>query len=275
MAVGNILISKLENPKIRTTLSTVDSPTDPPRVERRRLSTRPTPSHRQWTPLGRALAAAGDNWTLAIITELGPGRTRLSTLRERLAGVSAAVLDRYLQRMGEAGLVRRERYREMPPRVELELTEAGRELLPIATLLTRWGLRWAWSEPLDGEIVDLNALLRSLPSMIDDGLKIVDCAIELVIEERGGPRRHLAIVERGSVRMHPGDGSPCPEPTATIRGDWRGWSAAIGPDADIEGLVFSGRTGLAEALLAAVVRPALDPSQDEPADVGPAEESAA
>lgn len=216
------------------------------------------------------MGAAGDNWTLAIITELGSGRTRLSTLRERLAGVSAAVLDRYLQRMGESGLVRRERYREMPPRVELELTEAGRELLPIATLLTHWGLRWAWSDARDGEIVDLNALLRSLPSLIEGRIEPGEGVVELVLEERGGARRHLAIVERGSVRMHPGEGASPPEPDAGVRGDWRGWSAALGPDAVARGLVFSGRTELAEGLLDAIVRPAY-----EPADGQGAEESAA
>ena len=247
----------------------MDSPTDPPRVERRQLSTRPTPSHRQWTPLGRALGAAGDNWTLAIITELASGRTRLSTLRERLAGVSAAVLDRYLQRMGESGLVRRERYREMPPRVELELTEAGRELLPIAELLTRWGLRWAWSEARDGEIVDLNALLRSLPSLVEGRIEPPDGVVELMLDERGGPRLHVGIVERGALRMDPGEGQTRPEPDARIRGDWRAWSAALGPSGDTGSLSFSGHTALAESLLGSIVRPAYDPAGED------AEESAA
>ncbi len=60
-------------------------------------------AHRQWTPLARALAVAGDSWTLAIAAELAPGRMRLSSLRARLAGVSAGLLDRYLQRMAGAG----------------------------------------------------------------------------------------------------------------------------------------------------------------------------
>ena len=57
------------------------------------------------------------------------------------------LLDRYLQRMAAAGLVTRSRYREMPPRVEIELTDAGRELLPAAAALARWALRRAWSLP--------------------------------------------------------------------------------------------------------------------------------
>jgi DNA-binding HxlR family transcriptional regulator len=124
-------------------------------------------AHRQWTPLARALAAAGDSWTLAIAAELAPGRMRLSTLRGRLAGVSAGLLDRYLQRMARAGLITRSRYREMPPRVEIELTDAGRELLPVASALARWGLRRAWSPPRSEERVDVEALICQLPLLLD------------------------------------------------------------------------------------------------------------
>ena len=124
-------------------------------------------AHRQWTPLARALTAAGDSWTLAIAAELAPGPTRLSALRARLAGVSAGLLDRHLRRMTAAGLITRSRYREMPPRVELELTEAGRELLPVASALARWGLNRAWSAPREDELVDVEALLRQLPLLLD------------------------------------------------------------------------------------------------------------
>jgi len=62
-------------------------------------------------------------------------------LRRRLPGISAGVLDRHLQQMVALGLLLRSRFKEMPPRVELALTEAGCELLPIARALARWGVR--------------------------------------------------------------------------------------------------------------------------------------
>jgi DNA-binding HxlR family transcriptional regulator len=120
-------------------------------------------AHRQWTPLARALTIAGDGWTLAIVAELAPGPMRLSALQARLGGVSAGLLDRRLRRMAEDGLLTRSRHREIPPRVELALTEAGHELLPVAAALARWGLRRGWGPPLAGERVDLDALLRQLP----------------------------------------------------------------------------------------------------------------
>jgi DNA-binding HxlR family transcriptional regulator len=250
----------LENRKSGTSLFIVDNPIERRAIERRGQGGRPLPSHRQWTPLGRGLSVVGDNWTLAIVTELGAGRTRLSALRERLSGVSAGVLDRYLHRMGASGLVTRVRFREMPPRVEFELTEAGRELLPIAAALSRWGLRWSWSQPRDGEIVDPGALLRALPALLGGPVKGPDGAVELILDERGGRRRHIAEIVKGEVTMWaPGEDRIAPEITATIAGDWRAWTAALGPTADVSRLKLSGRRTQAQRLLAAVVRPRAEP----------------
>ena len=76
-----------------------------------------------------------------IVLALAPGRMRLTHLHHRLPGMSAGVLERYVRQMVELGLVTRVRFKEMPPRVELELTESGRELLPVAEALAQWGMR--------------------------------------------------------------------------------------------------------------------------------------
>jgi DNA-binding HxlR family transcriptional regulator len=246
----------LENLKSGTRLSIVQGPVERRAIERRSRSRPPLPSHRQWTPLGRSLELVGDNWTLAILMELAAGRTRLAVLREHLSGVSAGVLDRYLHRMGESGLVTRVRFREMPPRVELELTEAGRELLPIAAALSRWGLRWSWSQPREGEIVDPDALLRTLPALLTEPLEAPDGAVELILDQRGGRRRHLAEIAKGVVLMWTGEGDrAAPRITATIAGDWRAWVDALGPAGDVSALKLSGRRTQAQRLLASIVRP--------------------
>jgi DNA-binding HxlR family transcriptional regulator len=87
------------------------------------------------------LRATGDHWTLLIALQLAPGSTRLTELRERLPGISTGVLERHITHMVEQGLVTRTRFREMPPRVEIELTDSGRELLPVASTLESWGKR--------------------------------------------------------------------------------------------------------------------------------------
>ena len=96
----------------------------------------------RWAPLARALNATGDRWTLLIVLALGRDLRRPVHLQHELTGISSGVLDRHLRQMVALGLLLRRRYREMPPRVELELTKAGRELLPIADALAQWGLRY-------------------------------------------------------------------------------------------------------------------------------------
>lgn len=219
--------------------------------QERRSSTARSPSHHQWTPLGRALLVVGDHWTLAIAMQLAGGRTRLSTLRSRLSGVSAAVLDRYLHRMTDAGLVTRTRFREMPPRVEIELTEAGRELLPIAAELARWGRSRAWTEPRNGEAVDLDALLRLLAELVCEPLDAPDGLVELAIENSGEPSYRVAIAG-GRIRvLHEGEQAPPPE--AVIRGDRGAWIDALGPSANLKDLKLSGKRDLAQQLLGRLV----------------------
>ncbi len=100
-------------------------------------------AHRQGqpTPLTRALDVTGDRWTLSIAMQLASGHKRPVQLQRELTGLSSAVLDRRLRRMVACGLLRRRRFREMPPRVEVELTEAGRALVPIAKELAHWAVR--------------------------------------------------------------------------------------------------------------------------------------
>ena len=103
----------------------------------------PQPRHDgQPTPLQRALSATGDRWTLLIALTLEREPLRPVQLRRQLPGLSSGVLDRHLQQMVALGLLLRKRFKEMPPRVELTLTDTGRELLPIARALARWGAKY-------------------------------------------------------------------------------------------------------------------------------------
>ncbi len=95
--------------------------------------------HDQQLALAKALNAIGDHWTLLIVLALVHDPQRPVELRRQLPGISASVLDRHLQQMVALGLLLRRRFKEMPPRVEVTLTDSGRELLPLARALARWG----------------------------------------------------------------------------------------------------------------------------------------
>jgi DNA-binding HxlR family transcriptional regulator len=184
-----------------------------------------------------------------IAVQLAPGRTRLSELRDRLAGVSAGVLDRYLQRMVATGLITRTRFREMPPRVEVELTEAGRELLPIAAALARWGRRRAWTEPAPGEEVDLGALVRSL--LLDGEIDLPDTTLALTMRTPAGESSHLLEVRGGRFRFAT-NGTTAETAEIRIVGGLEAWVRALGPSRDEDLLELAGRQDLAGKVLAAL-----------------------
>jgi DNA-binding HxlR family transcriptional regulator len=213
----------------------------------------PLPPHRQATPLARALAATGDRWTLLIVLALSDGGARLSTLRNRLPGVSSAVLDHHVRQMVEHGLLSRTRYREMPPRVELELTDAGAALLPIAGALARWGMcyRWTDAEGVDGH-VDADAVLRQLPALLADARLPGEGAVETILDNGEHPVRYRFKIADGHLEPL---GGPLPDslkPVASIEGDVAAWSAALGPRRDYAGLHLSGHRQLAEQVFAAL-----------------------
>src|SRR5436305_4794347 len=64
------------------------------------------------------------------------------------------------------GMLTRKRYREVPPRVDYELTERASELMPILGELARWGYEWAWSPPRSSEAVDIGAIFRLAPGLL-------------------------------------------------------------------------------------------------------------
>jgi DNA-binding HxlR family transcriptional regulator len=207
------------------------------------------PPHRQWTPLARALSATGDNWTLLIVLQLAPGPVRLARLRKRLPGVSSGVLDRHLRQMQGLGLLSSTRFRERPPRVELELTERGRELLPIAGTLMRWGWRHLWSAPKIGEAVDVGTLLRLLPVLLEEHTSLQDGTVELFLDDRTQPIHRLFTIEDG--RLHHSDAAPGTA-SALLGGDERAWTAALGSTHDYSGLRLSGHEPLVRQLLDAL-----------------------
>ena len=117
----------------------------------------------QWSPDARALDLVGDKWTLLIVRDLAAGPRRFVELQRVLPGISTEQLRSRLNRMVADGMLTRKRYREVPPRVDYELTPRAQDLMPILGELARWGYEWAWSAPRASERVDLGAIFRLSP----------------------------------------------------------------------------------------------------------------
>jgi DNA-binding HxlR family transcriptional regulator len=205
---------------------------------------------RPWTPLARGLAATGDQWTLLVVLALADGPLRLSDLRSRLPGISTGVLNRHLQQMLALDLILRQRFRELPPRVEYKLTSAGEGLLPIVTALTHWGMSHVWSLPHPRERIDIGAVLRLLPTLLEDQ-DPPDGVIEMIVELPGETECQLFNVVQGRV-MPVELGSMMP--WARLTGGPGDWIDALGPRCEAGSLEITGDRQLALQLLAALPR---------------------
>jgi DNA-binding HxlR family transcriptional regulator len=189
----------------------------------------------------------GDKWTLLIIRDLAAGPRRFVELQRVLPGISTEQLRSRLNRMVADGLLTRQRYREVPPRVDYELTERSRELIPVLGALARWGYDWTWSAPRPGEDVNVGAIFRLAPGMLAPPAGL-EGTVELIVEAEGDApeRQYLVTLAGGRSEISEVGGA---QPTATVRGTVAAWVRALGPEGSIEALQISGREGLASAVL--------------------------
>ena len=89
-------------------------------------------------PVETTLMLIGDKWNVLILRDLMPGTKRFGELKKSIGNVSQKVLTAQLRDMESNGLVHREVYAEVPPRVEYSLTELGRSLKPILDAMVEW-----------------------------------------------------------------------------------------------------------------------------------------
>ena len=89
-------------------------------------------------PSRRLLNQIGELWTVLVVGALADGALRFKEIGERVDGVSYRMLTQTLRTLERDGLVTRTQYAEIPPRVEYELTETGRELIVPLRELEIW-----------------------------------------------------------------------------------------------------------------------------------------
>jgi DNA-binding HxlR family transcriptional regulator len=90
-------------------------------------------------PAEFTLAMIGGRWKIPIIFHLLAGRRRFSELARSLTGVTQKMLTQQLREMERNGLVSRNIYPQVPPKVEYSLTEVGASLQPVVEAMCRWG----------------------------------------------------------------------------------------------------------------------------------------
>lgn len=83
----------------------------------------------------------GGKWKLAVIYNLRNRKLRFGQLAAIIKGVSRKVLTDHLKQMEDDGLVKREAFRETPPRVEYSLTKAAKDLEPLLMAIDKWVIK--------------------------------------------------------------------------------------------------------------------------------------
>jgi len=143
-------------------------------------------------------------------------------------------------------LLTRQRYREVPPRVEYELTERARGLLPVLGELARWGYRWSWGQPAADEAIDVCAIFRLASGLLDPTAEAAE--VELTVTDHAqdaaaiytiklGPGV-VKVLERGSA-----------EPLATVAGTTAGWVRAFSGVGDLSALRIDGDEAVARRVV--------------------------
>lgn len=185
-----------------------------------------------YAPHLRALDLLEDKWTLAIFVQLLDGPARFVEIQRRLQRISTEQLRTRLNRLAHQGFLSRQRYREVPPRVDYELTDLGRSVTPVIGALARWGFAHEWTEPRKGEAISAATMIRLLPALAPAARSggIVRLAIIHPDQEE-----HFTY-DIGNARFRDDD----PIPAATIAGTQGAWVNTFAPGGASVGLRIDG-----------------------------------
>lgn len=91
------------------------------------------------SPVEATLSFMSDKWKVLILRDLLTGTKRFGELKKSIGSISQKVLTSNLRAMEEDGLLKREVFAEVPPRVEYTLTDRGRSLEPVIDAMRVWG----------------------------------------------------------------------------------------------------------------------------------------
>src|SRR4051812_53083 len=93
-------------------------------------------------PIARTAQLIGGKWTILIIRDLAAGVKRFNQLERSLQGISPKTLSERLRSLEEEGIIVRQTFAQVPPRVEYSLTEKGLDLVYVIESMRRYGKQW-------------------------------------------------------------------------------------------------------------------------------------
>ncbi|WP_054974660.1 helix-turn-helix domain-containing protein [Paenibacillus sp. A3] len=98
-------------------------------------------------PIELSVSLFSGRWKTTIICQLLEGKKRYGELKKNIAGINHKMLAEQLRDLEEAGIVHRQVYPVIPPKVEYELTPLGEGLRPVVDYLQQWGMNFQTGAP--------------------------------------------------------------------------------------------------------------------------------
>ena len=95
------------------------------------------------TAVTPTLAIIGGKWKILILYHLCAGTQRFNELRRLLPDITQRMLTLQLRELEDDGIVHREVYPQVPPKVEYSLTAFGKTLIPVIEVMDAWGKQYA------------------------------------------------------------------------------------------------------------------------------------
>lgn len=96
-------------------------------------------NRKNFCPVLYTIDLIGGKWKIPIIAQLDGGTKRFKELERNIEGITARMLIKELKDLEENGIIKREVFAEVPPRVEYSLMENGKRLKPLIMEIKNWG----------------------------------------------------------------------------------------------------------------------------------------
>lgn len=90
-------------------------------------------------PVAFTVDVIGGKWKSLILFHLMSGTKRFNEIRRLIPDITQRMLTLQLRELETDGVIHREIYREVPPKVEYSLTELGNSLAPLVSAMREWG----------------------------------------------------------------------------------------------------------------------------------------
>src|SRR5579862_1290790 len=96
--------------------------------------------------IAAAMEIVGSKWTALILRDLASGPQRFCGLEKSVGSINPRTLSKRLDDLEQHGIITKQNYPEVPPRIEYALTDKGADLIPVLQQMAAWGTKYYQSQ---------------------------------------------------------------------------------------------------------------------------------